>query len=487
MSHAPEKGTVEITRHLAEWVAGLRLEDIPDEVTGHAKLALLDTLGCGLFGSTLPWGQTVIRFARRLGRNGEATVWGDGSLLPAANAALANGTLVHAFEMDDLHAGGVLHPGSVTATAAIALAERRERGRKVSVEGRRVLEALIAGYEVGARIGLACGYAKLKKGFHPAATTGVFCAAAAASRILNLDAEATQDALGTAGTQAAGLMASQYGSMVKRMHMGLAAQSGIYGADLAAMGFRGVRGVLEAPYGGFLSTLVGDAADPAPILDGLGERYEMLGTGFKIYPACGSSHTTIDALLAIRERCPDLSPEAVESVVIRTTTAVRDHVGWPYVPDTVTSAQMNLPFTAAVLLYDGALTVESFADYRLRDPALVELAGRVSVLADPELDRKGRDYRHTVHVDVRLSDGRQFEESRTHGRGTAKQPVSPAELYAKFADLAGRVVGDGQAAAIREMVEDLEQLPAISPLADAMVSPAGQLVGPEDRKGQQSG
>ncbi len=471
MAHAQGRTTAEITGPLAEWVAGLRLEEVPAEVVGYAKLALLDTLGCGLFGSTLPWGQTVVRFARRLGRGGEATVWGDGCLLPAANAALANGTLVHAFEMDDLHARGVLHPGSVTATAAFALAERRERGRKAPVEGRRVLEAIVAGYEVGARVGLACGYAKLKKGFHPAATTGVFCAAAAASRILNLNAEATHDALGTAGTQAAGLMASQYGSMVKRMHMGLAAQSGIYGADLAAMGFRGVRGVLEAPYGGFLGTLVGEAAEPAAILDGLGERYEMLGVGFKIYPSCGSSHTTIDALLAIRERCPDLSPDAVESVEIHTTTAVRDHVGWPYVPDTVTSAQMNLPFTAATLLRDGALTVESFADHRLRDPELVSLAGRVTVLADPELDAMGRDRRHTVRVAVLLNDGRRFEESRTHGKGTAKNPVSPEELRAKFADLAGRVVGDGRAAAIREMVEDLEQLPAITPLADAMVGP----------------
>lgn len=471
MAHAGGKGTVAITRRLAEWVAALRLEEVPDDVVRHVKLGLLDTLGCGLFGSTLPWGQTVIRFAGTLGRGKEATVWGDGSLLPAANVALANGTLVHAFEMDDLHASGVLHPGSVTVTAAMAVAERRERGGGPPADGRSLLGALVAGYEVGARIGVACGYAKLRKGFHPAATTGVFCAAAAASRILGLDADATQDALGTAGTQASGLMAAQYGSMVKRMHMGLSAQSGIYGADLAAMGFRGVREVIEAPYGGFLGTLAGDAADPALILEGLGEYYELMGTGFKIYPSCGSSHTTIDALLAIRERCPDLSPEAVESVVVRTTTSTRDHVGWPYVPDTVTSAQMNLPYTVAALLADGALTVESFAEHRLREPRLVALAEKVHVEADPDLDRMGRDHRHTVRVTIRLTDGRQLEDSRTHARGTARVPISASDLEAKFADLAGRVVGDDQAAAIREMVEDLEHLPTVSPLADQMVRP----------------
>jgi 2-methylcitrate dehydratase PrpD len=433
------------------------------------KQGLLDTLGCGLFGSTLPWGQTAIRFVTTLGRGEEATIWGDGSRVPAANAALANGTLVHAFEMDDLHAAGVLHPGSVSVTAALAVGERSERAGGPPVSGRALLLALVAGYEVGARIGLACGYAALKRGFHPAATTGVFCAAAAASRILGLDAEATQDALGTAGTQASGLMAAQYGSMVKRMHMGFSAQSGVHGADLAAMGFRGVREILEAPYGGFLAALVGNASDAEVIIDGLGERYELLGTGFKIYPSCGSSHTTVDALRAIKARCPDLAPDLVESIVVHTTTSTRDHVGWPYVPDTVTSAQMNLPYTVAALLVDGGLTVESFAEHRLRDPSIQALAERVRVEVDPAFDDLGRDGRHTVRVVVRLTDGRRFQETCSKARGTADAPLTEQDLEAKFLDLARRVVGRSRAERIIDVVRHCEEMPAVAPLADQLV------------------
>jgi 2-methylcitrate dehydratase PrpD len=474
MTTATHGGTTAMTRRLAEWVAALREETLPPAVIRHVKLGLLDTLGCGLFGSTLPWGRTVIKFAQTLGRGDEATIWGDGARVPAANAALANGTLVHAFEMDDLHAAGVLHPGAVSVTAALAVGERRERAGGPSTSGRTLLLALVAGYEIGARIGLACGYAALKRGFHPAATTGVFCAAAAASRILGLDAEATQDALGTAGTQASGLMAAQYGSMVKRMHMGRSAQSGIYAADLAAMGFRGVREVLDAPYGGFLTTLVGDAADPAVIVDGLGERYELLGTGFKIYPSCGSSHTTVDALLAIKARCPELAPDLVDAVVVWTTTSTRDHVGWPYVPDTVTSAQMNLPYTVGALLVDGGLTVESFAESRLRDPRILAVADRVRVEVDPAFDALGREGRHTVRVQVRLTDGRRFEETRSKARGTAELPLTDEDLAGKFLDLAGRVVGRTGAERILDMVRRCEEMPAVMPLVSELIGKGEQ-------------
>lgn len=468
MTTTTPHSTTAITRRLAEWVATLDYEAIPRQVVHHVNLGLLDTLGCGLFGSTLPWGQTVIRFVKTLGDGAEATIWGDGAQVPAANAALANGTLVHAFEMDDLHASGVLHPGAVSVTAALAVGERRERAGGLPVTGRELLTALVAGYEVGARIGLACGYVALKRGFHPAATTGVFCAAAAASRILRLDADATQDALGTAGTQASGLMAAQYGSMVKRMHMGRSSQSGIYGADLAVLGFRGVREVLEAPYGGFLGTLVGNEADASQITEGLGQHYALLGTGFKIYPSCGSSHTTVDALLAIRRRCPDLGPDLVESVVVHTTTSTRDHVGWPYVPDTVTSAQMNLPYTIAALLVDGALTVESFAEHRLRDPRILGVAEKVRVEVDPAFDRLGRDHRHSVRVQVRLVDGRSFEDTRSKARGTADIPLSDQDLEGKFLDLAGRVLGPASSARLLDMVRDCERLSAVSPLLDQL-------------------
>lgn len=469
MARTGQAAEIPVTQRVAQWVADLRFEDIPLEVIEHIKLCLLDTLGCGLFGSTLPWGRTVIEFAQTLGVGDEASVWGTPIRLPAANAALVNGTLVHSFEMDDLHALAVIHPGAEAVPAALAVSEREEKsGRPVS--GKRFLTALVAGYEIGIRVGLATGHAQLRRGFHPSATTGVFCAAAAAGSILGLNGEAMQDALGIAGTQASGLMAAQYGSSVKRMHLGRSSQSGVYGADLAARGFRGIRNVLEAPYGGFFSTMIGDCSELPLVLRDLGERYELLGTGFKPYPSCGSTHTTVDALLALKENHPDLTPQSVDSITIYTTSNTRNHVGWPYVPDTVTSAQMNLGYTVAALLLDGSLTVDSFREERLTDPRILELSARVRVEVDPAFDRLGREGRHAVRVVVRLIDGRTLETSCFHAKGTSARPLTSEEVVAKFTDLASRAVGYERAVSIVETVRRLETFSEIGGLVHLLRS-----------------
>lgn len=467
MKTSAQTAELPITQRLAQWAADLRYEDIPPEVIAHIKLCVLDTLGCGLFGSTLPWGQTITTFASTLGAGAEATVWGSNRKLPAANAALANGTFVHAFEMDDLHALAVVHPGAETIPAALAVAERKEHSG-ASVSGRALLTAVVAGYEVGVRVGIISGHAQLTRGFHPSATSGVFCAAAAAGSILGLDAPAMQDAMGIAGTQAAGLMSAQYGSMVKRMHLGRSSQSGVYGADLAALGFRGIRNVLEAPYGGFFSTMIGDRSELPRIISGLGERFELLGTGFKPYPSCGSTHTTVDALLALRAAHSGLLPQQIQSIAIFTTATTRNHVGWPYVPETVTSAQMNLAYTSTVLLLDGRLTVDSFDEERLRDPKVLDLASRIHVEVDPAFDRMGRDGRHSVRVQVQLLDGRRLETTCHHAKGTVAHPLATQEIEAKFLELAERVRGRAEATAILHSVRAVEELTSIRPLAQLL-------------------
>src|SRR5215510_6120687 len=220
--------TIAPTQTLAEYVATLSFKKIPPEVVSHIKLCLLDSLGCALFGSTLPWGKIITSFVKDMGKGKGALIWGDGAEVPSTNAPLANGTLIHSFEMDDLHRVGVIHPGSEAIPAADALVRRAGK-----VDGRRFLTAMVAGYEVGCRVGMTGGASQLRRGFHPSATSGTFAAGAAAAKILQLDPVKTLHTLGIAGTQAAGLMAAQHSSMVKRMHPGRSAQAGVYGALLA--------------------------------------------------------------------------------------------------------------------------------------------------------------------------------------------------------------------------------------------------------------
>ena len=191
------------TQTLADYVSGLSYKKIPQAVISHTKLCIIDALGCALFGSTLPWGKIITSFTKEMGKGKGALIWGDGAEVPSTSAPLANGTLIHSFEMDDLHRVGVIHPGSEAIPAADALV--RHLG---DVDGKRFLAAVAVGYEVGCRVGMTGGAAQLRRGFHPSATSGTFAAGAAAAKMLRLNAAKTVHALGIAGTQAAGLMAA---------------------------------------------------------------------------------------------------------------------------------------------------------------------------------------------------------------------------------------------------------------------------------------
>ena len=206
------------------------------------KLLILDSLGCAIYGANLEWCRILQDTFGKLDATRTTSVWGTNLTLSSTNAALVNGTEVQSFELDDVHRVGVLHVGAVTLPALFAVAESH-----ADLTGRELLVAALAGYEIGPRVGKCMGQEHIGQGWHSGATVGVFSAAAGAARGLKLDAEQTVHALGIAGTQAAGLMAAQYGAMVKRMHAGRSAQSGLYGALLAKDGFTGIVDVFEAP------------------------------------------------------------------------------------------------------------------------------------------------------------------------------------------------------------------------------------------------
>jgi len=220
------------TRGIAAFVSNLTYERIPSAVISRIKLLVLDAFGCAIFGTGLEWSRILVNTLAGLDTTRECRVWGTYQRLSAPHAALANGTLVQSFELDDVHRAGVLHVGAVTLPPLVAIAELRP-----GMDGRDFLRAAVAGYEIGPRVGLCMGPEHIGQGWHSGATVGVFSAAAGAAAALGLPADKVAHALGIAGTQAAGLMAAQYGAMGKRMHAGRAAQSGLYGALLAEAGF----------------------------------------------------------------------------------------------------------------------------------------------------------------------------------------------------------------------------------------------------------
>ena len=452
----PQLKTIEAeispTRTLAAYSAALTYKDIPEEVVRHIKYCLIDSFGCALFGSTLPWGKIIRSFAKELGKGKGALLWGDGAEVPSTSAPLANGTLIHSFEMDDLHRVGVIHPGSEAIPAADALV--RHDGR---VDGKRFLTAVVAGYEIGCRVAMTGGASQLRRGFHPSATSGTFAAGAAAAKMLRLNADKTVHALGIAGTQAAGLMAAQHSSMVKRMHPGRSAQAGVYGALLAAKGFTGIEDILEAPYGGFCSTFI-DKPNLSHLTQDLGERFETLNVGFKPYPCCGSNHTSIDALKIILHDHPEVSAENVEKIRIRTTRATKLHVGWPYEPKSMTTAQMNLLFCVAVLLHDREFFVDQVTQKSIRRTDILATTRKMEVVEDAELEALGDEGRHGVIVDVQLRDGKSYSKKVLHAKGSDKHPMMPEEVMRKFRVLASRVLSRSRVEKLEETLLHLEKL-----------------------------
>ena len=452
------------TRGIAGFVSGLSYGAIPREVRERAKLLILDSLGCALYGARLPWCRILQRTLAKLDGSRGCAVWGTKQRLSAPHAALANGTQVQGFELDDVHREGVLHVGAVVLPALIAVAELRR------MDGREFLASAAAGYEVGPRVGLCMGPEHIGQGWHSGATLGVFSAAAAAARGLTLNAEKTVHALGIAGTQASGLMAAQYGAMVKRMHAGRASQSGLYGALLAREGFTGIPDVLESEYGGFCTTFSRshDRFRLEQLTAGFGEVWQTMGVALKFYSCVGSNHTTLDALRELQAERP-FGAKDVKRIVVHASQVTLDHAGWKYRPAGIASAQMNLSFCVATLLLEGDCFVGQFDDKAVTDRKRIALAEKVEVAADPAITAKGSRYRHAVRVEVELADGSILKRDVETPRGSEPNFASEAQVVAKFEKLAAHALPRPQVARLRDAVLEMEKMKDASRIAKLMV------------------
>ncbi|HEY4405279.1 MAG TPA: MmgE/PrpD family protein [Xanthobacteraceae bacterium] len=452
------------TRAMAQFVSSLRYDAIPRPVRERIKLLILDAIGCGVFGAGQPWCTILQSTLGELDATRTTTVWGTALRLSSPHAALVNGTQVQGFELDDVHRQGVLHVGAVTLPALIAVAESH-----AGLSGRDFLTAAVAGYEIGPRVGMCMGQEHIGQGWHSGATVGVFSAAAGAARALALDAEQTVHALGIAGTQSAGLMAAQYGSMVKRMHAGRSSQSGLYGALLARNGFTGIIDVFEAPYGGFCTTFSRstDLFDLDELSAGLGERFETMRISLKFYSCVASNHTSLDAIRAIKERRP-FTLDELDKIVIRGSQVTVDHVGWPYRPEGLTSAQLNLPFCVATLLLEGDVFVDQFEPEAFTNPIRMELSKKVEVVHDPAITALGSKFRHKVSVEVHLKDGTIERETRELPRGGEDAFAPASDIIEKFKKLSRATMSATQQADLIDMILNMESMPDMRRLPEAL-------------------
>ena len=363
-----------------------------------------------------------------------------------------------------MHRLSLFHPGSITVPVALAFGDADP-----SIDGKALMAAIAAGYEVGTRVGMAGGQALFFRGYHPQGTSGTFSAAATAANVLRLSPEQAQHALGIVGSQACGLMAAQEGSMVKRFHSGRAAQSGVYAGLLAKRGFTGVLDVLEAEYGGFLSTISGDA-DPKKLTAGLGTKWEILQVGFKPYSTVASIQTALDALSSLM-REHHVKAEEIARLDVGVARLTHVHCAWRYEAQGVTAAQMNLLYGLAVIALDGAAFVDQYQEERLDDPAVFDFIGRINAYPDEMIDALGPNFRHGVRMKLTTTDGRTFSKENLNSRpGSPENPIGWAGVEAKFRNLAGRVLDSRQVDRIVETVSTFEKVARATDFTQLLVA-----------------
>jgi 2-methylcitrate dehydratase PrpD len=433
------------TRDLARFVAGTGYADLPPDVRHATRRCLVNATGVALHAAGDSALEILLGAFRGEGGAARATVWGTGTRSPLLLAALANGFLIHLDDFDDTHFPTVVHPSAPVIPVALAL------GQAHSLPSRDVLTAVALGVEVCCRVALGVHPWHYDAGWHITGTAGVFGAAAAAGKLLGLDAGAIAAAFGAAGTQAAGVR-EVFGTMTKALHAGRAAQSGLLAALLAQRGFTAPETILEGRRG--FGAVLSGRHDFARATAGLGQTWEIHRNGFKPY-ACGVViHPLIDACLALRQQ-PGVRPEDVVAVEARVHPLVLELVDRPTIQSGL-EGKFSVQHGIAVALVDGAAGPAQFEDRKARDPLLTALRSTVTLLQDDTLSEDAAALRLT------LRHGRSVEHTVAHATGSPAHPMTDAQLSDKFRALAGPRRGEAGADALLSALwrfDDLVSLP----------------------------
>jgi len=449
-----------VTQALANFAVNLKFEDLDPYLINNLKKYLLDGIGCGLYGSGLPWCQIVNDFIKEQRGKRESTLWLQGSKGPSTNVSLGLGVMIHSFDFDDYHRAKI-HPGAVVIPAAVAV------GEQLGASGRSVLTAMVAGYETMIRVSLATGPNSSRlKGWHLTGTTGTFGAAVAAGKLLGLDEEQMASALGMAGTQSAGLWAfTADGTMSKRFHPGRSSQSGVMGALLAQKGFKGPTQILEAEDGGFCRA-TSDQVNFSLATKELGTEFLSADVGIKPYACCASSHSAVDAVRQL-VHVHRIIPSDVEKVFVKTASGVKVQCGFEYEPLGVLQAQMSLQYIIAVSLLEGKALVKQFSEDKIADPRILALARRVEILLDDGIEKVYPD-RYANKVEVVLRNGERFETRIDFPTGSSENPMTFSQVVEKFESLASHVVRKDRIDAIIKKVDGVEKLDDIRDLTQLL-------------------
>lgn len=445
-----DKQPVNIQSKVAAFIAGLTYDALPAPVVNDAKYRVLDWLGCVLAGVGSEPSKMITGLVQDNGGSEQATVLGTGLKVPVSQAVLANGVTGHIVEFDDGHRQAIGHPGSVAVPTALALAEYLGRS------GKELLTAVVAGYEVFIRLGMAVNPSHYQI-WHTTGTCGVFAAAAAAAALLRLDPQRTQMTLGIAGTMAAGLQET-FGTYAKPLNVGHACSCGVQAALLAQAGFTGPDDIILGKKGFVAAT--SSAHDVTPLAEIDSGHFLATTAFYKMYSSCGHTHSPLDAIFAIMNEHP-IAWREVEKILVRTYRVSVELTG-QLKTGNEGEAKFSLPYCLAVALVDKSVTLAEFTAEKLQNPQIIELAKKISVIEDPAataiFPKRQADIR------IELSNGRVIERKVAGADDTPRYDA----IADKFLALAKLRVAEQQAEQLRNEVLNLDKLSGVESLLRCM-------------------
>jgi 2-methylcitrate dehydratase PrpD len=428
---------------LSEFVEALSLDRLPDEAVQAARLVLLDTIGAMVSGSAQPENRRLAAAMRERRSRAGATLVGHGGRVDPLLATFANATAGVALEVDEGNRLGGGHPAIHVVPAALAVAE------DTGADGRRLLESIIAGYEVCSRLGSAT---TPKPNVHSHGTWGTIGTAVAVARLAELDAPGVRSVINLSASMSPAntWTTALEGVTIRNAYPGRSGLEGILAVDLHRAGFTGLPDAPSDVYG----TILADRFEPERALDGLGGPLRIQQNYFKLYACCRYNHFALDALLAMT-RAGEVRADEVERVVV-TTIPFGPRMA-AAAPASMLGAKFSIPYAVAAALVLGRADVSAFVEPALGDQRIRALAGRVEVRVDPEMSPRRADH-PTARVEVALKDGRALTGITSVVRGDFVDPVPAEEIVDKFVALAAGVLGSARARAVTEIVDRAETL-----------------------------
>jgi len=459
---------------LAEDLTALTPDQLSNDDVAQLKRLILDHAAVTLCGSVQPWGCKLTAWARRFGASGRAVLVGSGDRASAATAGLVNGTSAHGYELDDTHEYSRSHPGAVVISAALAV------GTEQGSSGPDVMAAIVAGYEAMTRLGMAAGaLATTEVGFHATCLYGPFGAAAAAARLMGLDAAALAQAWGIALSMTGG--SSQFafepkGTMVKRMHGGIPAQNGIIAAQLASLGVAAPVRAFEGEHGFF--HLYGRNPDPSKLMRPAGEPFQIHKMSFKPYSCCRKFHSLIDALETATDGF-SVDPAAIERITVYSPTgSVEKHQMKR--PDSVMAAQYSMPYIVGATLAYGSRRYDAYGPEHHADKKILDIVDRVQAEHDTSLDRYVPDAMPN-RVVLRMRDGSERKETVIESLGSPERPLSLAGVADKARALLAMVDPGIDVDRLVKAVDALPETKDIGAFAGTLVIPGYPSEGRDSR------